>query len=434
MGRTIDLLIKGASGSLITRVLGMGLAFGAHVLTAQLVGVEIYGRYFFALTVINVLALVGKFGCDTATLRFVPEYLARQEWSLVTGFFRRVNQLVSLTSIFLASAVAGVIFFLMDDLGRELKNTFWVACFVLPVTAIIQVRSAGVQAFKKVVLAQIPPEVIRPIAMIIVVVLVFGVFNVSPSAHIVMVAELLSLFLGIVVLSLMLRNILPAGAKSTPTYRTRTWLATALPLSLLSGLIVVLNHTGILLVGAIQGTTESGIFGVVARIATLIAFGLNAVNSIAAPMISELYWGKQMKELQRMLSVAALGIFVFSVPVCLGIVIFGKFILSLFGPEFVDGYAALIILALGQLANAFAGPTGFLMSMTGHQREAAWIMFIGVVLNIILSIILIPLFGLVGASLSTASAIVFWNVMMYRYVWRTIKVDSTLFAFLRSER
>jgi O-antigen/teichoic acid export membrane protein len=429
------LLVRGASGSFATRVVGTGLAFGTHALLARLLGAESYGHYFFSLSAISILALAGKFGLDIATLRYVPAYSARQEWGLLRGFFRKVGRISWVNSAVLSLLLAAIVWFGGYRLDPELRHVLLVSCLALPVTVIIQVRSAGVQAFKHVVLAQIPSEVVRYAALtVIMVVAVLGI-GLAPTAPLAMGAEVVALCVGILLAERFLRDKLPIQAKGVePRFHTREWVRTALPLSLVGGLLVTLNQSQTLLVGALLGTKESGIFGVAAGVATLVGFGLRAANSIVAPMISELYWQGKTGDLQRMLSLAAMGLVAFSVPLSLGIIIFGKFILSLFGPAFTAGYATLVVLTLAQLIHSLAGPTGFLMTMTGYQGQAARIIFAAVALMTGLGLVLIPKLGIEGAALSMAGAIVFWNVWMYLLIRRELDVDPTLLSLLKRTR
>ena len=73
----------------------MAAALGAHALVARLTGVESYGYYFYALTIINIVSLGAKFGLDAATLRFVPTYWSSSDWGHVRGFLRRAHQMRS---------------------------------------------------------------------------------------------------------------------------------------------------------------------------------------------------------------------------------------------------------------------------------------------------------------------------------------------------
>lgn len=425
------LLVQGASASFLTRALGTGLAFGAHVLMARLLGADSYGDYFYALTIINILSLLCKFGMDTATLRFVPVYWAQSRWSLLRGFFRRARQVAWALSLLAAALIAVVAHLFRDAMRPELARAFVAGSLVLPFTVLIQVRSAGLQALKRIVQSQFPPEVARFLLLGAGVAAAVFLLDLRVTASLALLIEAAAIAVSLVLSNWLLGRSLPDRlSDEEPEYRTREWVVTAFPLSLISGLLLILNQTGVIAVGALAGTMLAGLFGVAARVASLISFGLTAVNSIAAPMISELYWLRKTEELQKMLSHAAIGLVVFSLVVGAGVITLGRFILSLFGPEFVAAYWALVILVIGQLVNALAGPSGFLMTMTGHERTAAKIILGGVILNIVLSVALIPPFGLVGAAIATTAAIAFWNIAMYLHVRRTIGVDPTVLGFL----
>nr|WP_277879386.1 polysaccharide biosynthesis C-terminal domain-containing protein [Coleofasciculus sp. FACHB-712] len=99
----------------------------------------------------------------------------------------------------------------------------------------------------------------------------------------------------------------------------------------------------------------------------------------------------------------------------------------LFGSSFVEGLPALVILTVGQMVNALSGSVGFLMTMTGHQREAALIIGSSAILNVVLNAALIPYLGINGAALSTALTTALWNIIMLVYVNKQLKINSTIF-------
>lgn len=377
-----NILISGSSWSLITSVLGVGLFFGAHILIARLAGPKSYGDYFYVLTIINLMALFCKLGLDTATLRFVPIYRIKSEWGLLRGYFRRVTQVSFFVSMFCAGATAIVIFFMWNRLEVELAKSFMVACLVLPSTVIIHILAARLQALKCIFLSKAPSELIRPIFLILLTFLSFYAFSLTPRASTIMGVEFISIVIALFGSIYFLRKSIPSPVfEVQPKYETKKWLKTAMPLSLMSSFHLILKQSDVIMVGIFLGTTQAGIYGVASRVAMLLGFGLNAVNSIAAPMISEFYSQSKMKELQRMVSLSNCGVLVFSILVGVLLITLGKFALGLFGSTFVGGYVALVVLLIGQLINALAGPTGYLMTMTGYQKQAAQIVFVSVVLT-----------------------------------------------------
>ena len=420
-------LARGASGAFVVNVAGAGLVLAVQVLLARLLGAESYGDYVYALTWMNILILPGKLGLDTAALRFVSAYNGKGEWGLLRGFLRRSAQMVFASSVFVALAVSGVVWLFRDRLSPELAAAFWGACLLLVVNVLLQVQSNSLVALKRVVLAQSPQAILRPLflagGMILVAATSWRPLD-APTAMLVNVAAAVG---ALAIMRRFLRRALPRAVhEARASYETRTWAGVGWSLVLVSGLLLVLNQTGVIMLGFYEDTTEAGIYATASRIAAVIVFGLTAVNTIAAPMFSEYYSQGRMGELQRVVTLAARGIMAFSLPVSLVFIFGGGPLLGLFGPEFTRGYWALAILTVGQLVNASVGSVGFLMSMTGHQREAARVFAGAAVLNVVLNASLIPLWGINGAAIATATTTIIWNVALALYVWRRLGVRATI--------
>lgn len=106
-------------------------------------------------------------------------------------------------------------------------------------------------------------------------------------------------------------------------------------------------------------------------------------------------------------------------PIFLAIVILGPFLIGLFGvAEVGEAYTYLIILSLGQLANAFAGPVLNVLNMTGYEKSARNTMLVTAAANIALNALLIPIFGPLGAAIATSATMLVWNFWAGYLVWR----------------
>ena len=212
------------------------------------------------------------------------------------------------------------------------------------------------------------------------------------------------------------------------------WIATILPYMLLSGTHVIMAQTDVVMIGYFLGTKSSGIYSAAAQTAVLIAFSLIAVNTIAAPMIAELYALNRRPELQRIITLAARGNLLFALPASLFLMVMGKPVLGLFGTEFPTAHLALGILAVGQLVNALAGSVGFLMTMTGHHWQTVLVLSLAAFLNIALNLLLIPYFGLAGAASASAISLALWNIVLTWRVKVILHIDPTIFTALTSAK
>ena len=94
----------------------------------------------------------------------------------------------------------------------------------------------------------------------------------------------------------------PIVLSARPVYERRIWIKAALPLLLVSGFIVIIEQTDIVMVGAILGDRAAGLYGAAAKTASLVGLILIAVNTIGAPMFSVLFAQDRHKDLQQLVS------------------------------------------------------------------------------------------------------------------------------------
>jgi len=427
-------LARGASAAFVVKVLGAGLAFASQVFLARIMGVESFGVYIYVISWITILSMLGRMGLDSSALRFVPSYTAHEEWGLLGGFFRRSRQMFLSASILLALIMASVIFLLRANFSDELVFTFMVGCLLLPVSVALQAHGAFLQGFKKIVQAQAPLLVVRPLLLIVGVFCVFMIFGQAVNPYTAMFADLLATLGAFILVYFYFITNQPENIRSTiNVYRTDEWLKVSIPLLLVSGFGILLGQTDIVMLGMIKGATESGLYAAASKTSGLVAFGLMAVNAIAAPMISQLYSQGRMDELQRMVKLAAIAIMTFSLPASFVMVVWGEWILGLFGQSFTVSYYPLVILIVGQLVNSLAGSVGFLMTMTGHHKEAAYVFGASALLNIVLNAVLIPPYGLLGAAFATAITMSLWNIVLIVYVMRKLNINPTILALWTSK-
>lgn len=420
-------LARGAGGAFAVKLASVAVGLASYLILTNLLGAEIFGDYIYALSWVTVLLLLALGGFDTAALRFVPSYRGQSQWPHLSGFLRRSRQLVIGSAVGCAALLAGVVWLLSGRLEPPLRQTFLLASPLVVVLAALNLCASQLQGLKHVVKAKFPIEVGRPLLLAL---LVAGMAWCCPqrvSAAAAMGANLLATAAALAGAWLLLRRALPVEVRmAEPLFETAHWFRVAMTLLLLTAFFQVLSRTDVIMLGLLLDTKSAGIYAMAALASQMVFLGLSAINVIAAPMISELYWHDRHEELRRLVRLAALGVVATAFPAIILLVVFGRPILRLFGPAFDTGYAALVILCCGQLINALAGSVGFLMTMTGHQKQAAVIVAVTATLNVALNLLLIPPYGMVGAAAATAVTTAAWNLAMLAYVWTVLRINPTI--------
>lgn len=170
-------------------------------------------------------------------------------------------------------------------------------------------------------------------------------------------------------------------------------------------------------------------YGVIIRISILASIVLLSVNTVIAPQISELFHGGQMKQLEALVKKSVKLNALLTTPIFLCMLVLPKTILRFFGEEYTVAAQPLMIITAGQVVYAFFGVAGLYMNMTGRQGIFQRILIVALVLNILLNFLLIPQYGMIGASVSTALSLLMWNLFTVFYVYK--KDGISFFVKLR---
>jgi O-antigen/teichoic acid export membrane protein len=421
-------LARGATGFLVIQSLGLLVSFGAQVVLARSMGADTYGVYIYAYNWMFVLLLLCRAGFGTASLRFVAGMAANEDWSLLRGYLRTSRAVVLLATCVVTSLTAVVAWLLEGRIDDALQQTFFVTCLAFPVFTFLQLWGFVLRGFKQVFLSQFPSVVLQPALLGGAALLLWYRKPALLDAPAAMALNVASAAVAMAFSWVALRRILPSPIRTAaPRTQTPYWIRVAAPLMLINAVTVAMQRTDILLVGGMLSAADAAIYSSATRIATLIQFGLTAVNAWAAPLISDLHARRDQRGLQRLMWLSARGIFALTLVPAAVVILFGHELLRMFGPEFEAAYTVLAILAVAHVVNALVGPVGTLMTMTGHHGTAAWILAVHAVLNLGLNFVLIPRHGIEGAAVATAATRVSWNVVMAVAAWRATRLRATIF-------
>jgi O-antigen/teichoic acid export membrane protein len=420
--------IKSAAiGSLIVKFLSALSAFLIGLFLARDLGLESFGVYTVAFTTILVLSVPVSLGLPTLITRYVSKYEVENNYSAIKGLLIRANQIVIIISL-LVFTIAAVSYLLWwKNYDKELVDAIIYSFLLLPLIALGSLRAAALRGLKFIVLGQLPDTFLRNfIFLILLITFKLTEQNLTPALAIQMhiIAALLAFIVGAYFLHIKL------GRKTNminAIYFNKHWLNQALPFSLNSGIQVLKNKLSTYVL-VIFGSLESvALFDVATRGASLVAFTLDALNTAIAPYISSEFEKNNMVSLQSIVTKTSRIIFFFAVPVVIVFVIGGeKLIDFLFGKEYNKAYLPLVILCFGQLINAATGSVGLVLNMTGRQAYFTKIAVYMAVLNTLLCIPFVIWFDVKGAALLTALIIISQNIILVKYVFKDLKINTTI--------
>lgn len=416
-------LMAGASVALVIKAIGAGSKYIAEILYAHMLGPEQYGVFSYGISWAQLVAVLAGLGFTNTVLRFIPQYIVEGKTALVRGILRRSQQLVLIAGTGLTLAIS-VLLYWEGSLLREYGSALLVGVGCVPLLALVNTQSAIIRSKKKIGWATISTNVLQPV---IAVILTYTFLQVWEAAGGLIAVTSMAVTLGAlgVLQWIVVQVFFRPQMGVAPSFHTRRWMTVAFPLLVIAGFQIVLNRTDVLMVGTLLDPSEVGKYNAALRTGGLISFVLTGFNAIAAPLISQYWSAGDLDKLREAVEFVIRWTLWSSLFLVIGMSIVGEYILMLFGTEFTAAYWTLIIVSLGQLVNACAGPVGYIMALTGHERTSAKVYGAMALINVPLNYMMITQFGSIGAAIATTLTLIGWNLGL---IYLTIeKVNVNIF-------
>lgn len=420
-------LVGGSIASLAIKLTSAGLVLALTILLARALGPAGYGLYAYVYALVWLMVVPAELGLPMLVVRETARARAHGRWDLMLGVWRWAAATASGLGLAVALVAGGVAWLVAARFTDAQLATFAWGMLLAPLMVLGNLAGAALRGLRHVLQGQLPGLVLRyglALALCAGAVLVAGdAFTPAVAMALHAVAAGVALVVGVQLLG---RARPPQLAGVRPTRERRQWLASTIPLALVAGTYLMHQQTDIVILGLFVEDAEVGVYRVAVQASGFVAFGLHAVNMVAAPQFARLHALGDRERLQAVVTTTARIILVLTALVAICLVLFGRPVIGFaFGSEYTAGYLAIVILAVGQIFNAAFGSVVFLLNMTGCERITVGVLACAVGINIGLNFLLVPLFGLEGAAAATAFTLALWNFLLWRAVRRHIGIDST---------
>jgi O-antigen/teichoic acid export membrane protein len=394
--------IADAALTVIVRVIAAGLAYGVQVFIARYLALEEYGIYVTLWTWLIVAHFIGVFGFSESSLRFLPRYTERKQYHWAIGFMKTGFWFSTLGAACVGAGGLIAIWLLQHAISANYLIPLIVLSVGLPIMSLELYLEGISRAFGWYLLTVIPAFAIRPI-LIALGVLISILLGYTPDAALVLsLAVIITLITVFVQSFIILKRIKKIFGSLNGTSPRKLWVTSSLPLMLSTGVDELYNWSDILILGFMVSAPEVAIYFAAQRTMSLASFVQYAFMLVSAREFSLANAMRDKKELQNRITSATRWTFWMTVPaVCLTFAA-GYPLLYLFGPEFVSGITIMAVLGLGLIARSSVGQASELLIVLGHQYANLAVSSGGLAFNIVFSIYLIPIYGILGAAIATS--------------------------------
>ncbi|WP_107853133.1 flippase [Oceanimonas marisflavi] len=419
-------LIKSFLGLGALRILSIPLGLLTSVILARGLGTEGFGQYSFVMSLIAIIALPVAGGVPQLFTREVAGYLHNKQWGLYRGVLRAGHMWVVVSSL----VILGGYFFVSNITHWLPADDKWqllgIAVLMIPFLGLGAVRDGSIKGLGKPVYAELPGQFLQPV-LLIASYFVLLKLDILTTQTVIWGQVLVACLVFLCASALFYRLQSSHRRQQPPEYQAAQWGRALLPFTLLA-LVGTLNaQIGIIVLGFLGTDEQVAAMRVADRGAQFVALSLTLVNLVIAPHIVRAYRSKNKEQLQTLARQSARGSFAIALPIGLVLLFAGKPLLGwVFGKEYASSaYYPMAILVVGQLINVFFGSVGYLLSMSGYEKDTLRGHGSSVTLNVILSFILIPLLGAEGAALSASLSIFSWNFVLSFFVLKRLGIKPS---------
>jgi O-antigen/teichoic acid export membrane protein len=377
--------------------------FALVTLAARTLGIQTFGDYSLLFSAASLLGIVATFGQQVLVMRFWNEYIASERADLLKG-----SLLFAALVCLAGSVLIGLPFYLWCAHAYSPAIGAAVAAY-LAVVGLLMTTAHLVRTAVSIEAGDGLGNLMLtgPAIVYLGVCLAVGIEPGLAMLFAVMAAGgAIAVMVHLVMLARALAAKMPALARTRPAFEIRQWVARSSKLWVSNGLEASNQHLDVLIIGYLLHPAAAGAYFVVTRVANVMSVATDAIHMFSTRHIPDLYYRKQLKELDALLDLVAQVTAVVVAGGLLAIVLVGSPLLSIFNSAYVTYHGVLIILSIGAVAVAASGPSGAILMLTGHEGRYLAIIGSTVVLRTAGLVALVPLFGVGGGAVATAAALV----------------------------
>ncbi len=409
-----------AGTAFLIRVASAAIIYVTQVLLARWMGRSEFGVYVYVWSWVGFLGMLAPLGIAYSAQRFIPEYRTRGDDARLAGFLRGSRWLCLGLGAAAGLLLAATVVMLRGRIAPYYVAPFLIASLALPIFTVSAVQDSIARSFNWVLLALVPGFVAQPLIILVTM----GALHAA-GAPVTAVAGLATAAGALWTVTLVQQVLLGRRLAGTlaPTerlYDVAGWLKTALPIFLVDSFFILLTYVDILVLQAFVDPADIAVYYAATKTLALINFIYYAVSSASAHRFSEYHVSGQREKLERFVADTIRWTFWPSLVLAVVMLIAGRFVLALFGEGFAQGYPVLCVLVVGLIARASIGPSERLLNMVGEQFTCAAVYASAFATNLVLCFLLIPHYGLIGAGVSTATAILVESTLLFAAVKRRL--------------
>ena len=379
------------------------------------------GQYFLIFSLVTIATIAAQLGLNQAIVKLVSEHLSRGKVNIANYIAIRSVKTV-LISVFSISTLAIIFsYYYIDEIQAKWSFSYYTAFLIIAWFALLTYQSILAECFRGYhnIKQSIIFGGVFSNFLLASFIATHWVIKKSSSIEIILGISALAILINLIFSQIVYNKITSSEMKEAVDL-PRDVMSIAWPIWYTNLTLIILIHADIWIIGSFLSSNDVAIYGAAARLAAFIGIPLLIINSVISPVITDLYYKNNIRQLQRIIGVAATLASIPALLITSLYLIFGKDILMLvFGPFYSSSLWVLLILGAGQFFNVISGSCGLVLVMTGYHKLMLKITISTSLSAIILSIAAaFFLKNSIYIAIIFSSALIIQNILMLLFAYR----------------
>ena len=410
VNKNLKLIAKSSFIVLIGIAISKILVYIYRVIIARQFGPDMYGIFSLASMVVSWFAAFFAFGLNEGILRYVSIFRGKKDARKIRYVFG-----ISSSIMLVSSIIGGILLFLLSGfISAQIFHNTEIAVFLrafsilVPLTILSGTYLSLMRAYEMIgwhsFIFNIAQNVLKVFILILLVIM--GIKSSSP----IIASYLLGIFGMLIMSYLVARYKIPgvfAGNKTADKLTSKNRILSELahysfPIMFTGIFSIIFYWLDSFAIGYFRSVAEVGYYNAAAPIAMLLLLAPELFMQLFFPLIAKEYYKRNYSTIKELSKQVGKWIFTINLPIFLLIILFpGTLINILFGKEYLLASNALKILSIGMIfAVLYAVNIDFFLGI-GKPEINNLIVYSAALFNLAANIIMIPIWGIIGAAIST---------------------------------
>lgn len=416
-----DRQIRGSSVLFVGRLLALGLSLATQVLLVRLLSRSDFGAFAYALAIVSMARMVVGLGHQQALSRFLALYEEGRAYAKLLGTLVMEGTVILGAGLCLTLGVLGLQGWLTGRLVDDPQALGLLAIVIVlaPLEALDGVFESAFAVFSRARSIFVRKYLLKPglrLAAVAALLVAGREVEVLAVGYVLGGALGTALYFMLLIRMLRDRGILRHFRIRGLILPFREVFAFSIPLLTTELVFISMNTVSVMLLGYFMDTEAVAAYRAVFPAARLNQLVMFTFAVLFTPLAARLFARGDREAMRDAYWRTATWLAVFSFPVfALTVPLAEPTTIILFGRAYADSAPILALLSFGYYANAALGFNALTLQVYGRLREVVSINVGAAVLNVVLSVALVPRAGPVGVAMANCITLLTQNAL---FQWR----------------